>query len=347
MRMGVASRSPRYPMIPHISLLNYNSWGAYFDRYWDVGTVAEAVRLLLGAGAWRDVRVRRDRVLHSRDRHGARNAVGVANLDREGGVRGALAEVHRIQPDALDAAEQGRVAADDHGDGRDRDAGHAVAARGRVRRCGVDQRDGAAGGARRGLDVEVDGDHIHGGAGLGPARCEVDQAVAVGDLHGLVRRVDRAHVHLAWQRGGSGDVRLPADRPVEVNLARIRNARPGADRERLVHAPPGRGAGDHHDRQLADLARVDLDRDGWRLLDRHAAEEWSGSHIQADRGAGQRARRVDRGDQVARVDAADHVGQARVRDGGFGGRIDQDDVRRNGVVQAHRQALGRRRVLGE
>src|SRR6184192_1110437 len=87
MRMGVASRSPRYPMIPHISLLNYNSWGAYFDRYWDVGTALEAVRLLLGAGAWRHVGVRRDRVLHSRDRHGARDAVGVANLDREGGVR--------------------------------------------------------------------------------------------------------------------------------------------------------------------------------------------------------------------------------------------------------------------
>src|SRR2546421_12253678 len=98
MRMGVASRSPRYPMIPHISLLNYNSWGAYFDRYWDVGTVAEAVRLLLGAGAWREGRVRLDRARHWGDGEGARDAGGVPNVGRERGVGGAVAEVDAIEP---------------------------------------------------------------------------------------------------------------------------------------------------------------------------------------------------------------------------------------------------------
>src|SRR5438309_7425637 len=134
MRIGVAARSPRYPMIPHISLLSYNSWGAYFDRYWDVGTALEAVRLLLGAEAWRDVGVRRDRILDRGCLSVAGDPVRVGNLDLERGVGGAVAEVHCRQDDVAHPQQDCGIAADRHQKGRDGYTGDTIALRWRMRR---------------------------------------------------------------------------------------------------------------------------------------------------------------------------------------------------------------------
>src|SRR5581483_5650640 len=77
--------------------------------------------------AGRGVRVRRDAVdqLHRLD--GAADPARVLDLDLEVRVRRPPAQVDRAQLDVLDLAQHGRVAADDHRVGRDRDRGDAIA----------------------------------------------------------------------------------------------------------------------------------------------------------------------------------------------------------------------------
>src|SRR5438093_324623 len=126
--------------------------------------------------------------------------------------------------------------------------------------------------------------------------------------------VQRARVDRLRQARRRDQVRLPADRPVEVDLARIRARRPRTDGGALGHAPT-RGCARHDlDGELAHLARIDLDHDRRWVLHLDALVGRLGGDVQPDRGARERAGGVDAGEEIARVHVLDHIGEARVGD---------------------------------
>src|SRR5439155_9590539 len=125
------------------------------------------------------------------------------------------------------------------------------------------------------------------------AHREVERAARALKLDGPVQRmllpreVRERHYRL--------QVVLPADRAVEVDLARVGVQGPRTGRQGLgrVDAPAHSRAGVDLDRDIDGLLGVDVDRDRGRVLHRDTGDQRPGGDVQSHRRARLGAYRVD------------------------------------------------------
>src|SRR6266542_124048 len=207
-------------MIPHISYTSTRTPGGCISTAgWWNGLGGGEVTPPALSGAWRYVRIARDRVLQSGRAHAARDPVGVRDRDLDCEVRSVTAQVDRRQGDAQDAPQYGRIAGDDHSDRVDRHAGDAVAGRRRARWRRIDERHAAAG--RTGLCFDMNGNsrHVQAGWRNSAAVGHVDVAAAVLQPDRLVWRVDGVEADHAGKGGSRDEVSLPACWAVEMDRA--------------------------------------------------------------------------------------------------------------------------------